>query len=71
MMKKESHSWAPNQNWLQMTRDCRNEWSSLTGKQLFGNSLFDSEKTALFLTHSLITVYPLKDSKKPYSNLFE
>ena len=45
--------------------------SSLTGKQLFGNSLFDSEKTALFLTHSLITVYPLKDSKKPYSNLFE
>ena len=45
--------------------------SSLTGKQLFGNSLFDSEKTPLCLTHSLITVYPLKDSKKPYSNLFE
>ena len=44
--------------------------SYLIETQLFGNSLFDLRKTPLFLTHSLITFYLLKDSRKPYFNMF-
>ena len=41
--------------------------SSLTKTLLLVNSLFDT----LFLTHPLITFYPMKDSKNLCSNLFE
>ena len=54
--------------------DCKlietNEFS-LTETLLFGNSLFDSKKTPLFLTHTLIPFYPVKDLKNRCSNLFE
>ena len=54
--------------------DCKlietNEFS-LTETLLFCNSLFDSKKTPLFLTHPLIPFYPVKDLKNRCSNLFE
>ena len=45
--------------------------SSLTKTPLFDNSLFDLKKTPLCLMHPLITFYPLKDSKNPYSKLLK
>ena len=45
--------------------------SSLTETLLFDNLLLDLKKTPLSLKHSLITFYPLKHSRNPYSNLFE
>ena len=45
--------------------------SSLIETLLFGNSLFDLKKTlSFFLMLSLITLYLLKDTKKPYFSKF-